>query len=405
MAGTFWFRLLPLLLATLAQAAPALPPLQPLIDAAVPGSIVRLQPGIYAGPVQISKPLTLDGGGKAEIRGSNRGTVVTLSGQDVTLRGLHITGSGELHDSIDAGIQLEGRNHVVANNRIDNVLFGIHLRQASASRILDNQVTGKDLTLGMRGDAIRIWNGTDNRIEGNRFQRGRDLTLINAPDNLFIGNQFTDGRYGMHLVFSPRTRIERNHLSRLGTGIIILYSPNVLLRGNHIEHALEGGGAGIVFKDSDTGLVEGNTVLHCAVGLKVDAPPEPIGVLEVRNNRFAHNVLGMYFYGEAGGHRFTGNRFEKNLTTVAISGLGTGSANVWQGNHWDDYAGFDRDQDGIGDTPHEIWLYADRIWMETPMATFFRNAPGFELLDFLERLAPFAAPHRVLQDPAPRILR
>jgi nitrous oxidase accessory protein len=81
--------------------------------------------------------------------------------------------------------------------------------------------------------------------------------------------------------------------------------------------------------------------------------------------------------------------------------LGTAAANVWQGNFWDDYEGFDRNQDGIGDTPHEVWLHADRIWMETPMATFFRNAPGMELLDFLERLAPFSAPYRVLQDPAP----
>jgi hypothetical protein len=43
----------------------------------------------------------------------------------------------------------------------------------------------------------------------------------------------------------------------------------------------------------------------------------------------------------------------------------------------------------IGDTPHEVYLFADRIWMETPMATFFRNSPVLEMLDFLERLAPF----------------
>jgi hypothetical protein len=28
--------------------------------------------------------------------------------------------------------------------------------------------------------------------------------------------------------------------------------------------------------------------------------------------------------------------------------------------------------------------------METPMATFFRNSPVLEMLDFLERLAPFS---------------
>jgi nitrous oxidase accessory protein len=181
----------------------------------------------------------------------------------------------------------------------------------------------------------------------------------------------------------------------------VLYSPGVVLRSNHIEHALTGGGAGIVFKESDTGVVTGNTVLHCAVGLKVDAPPQPIGVLDVRDNLFAHNNIGLFFYGEAGGHRFARNRFRNNLTTVAISGIGAAAANRWQGNRWDEYAGFDRNRDGIGDTPHEVWLHADRIWMETPMASFFRNSPLLELVDFLERLAPFSLPYRILSDPEP----
>lgn len=391
-------------IAPIAWAA-ALLPLQPLVDAALPGSTLNPPPGIYSGPVVIAKPLTVDGGGQVQVRGNGKGTVVSISGSNVTLRGLHIAGSGELHDGVDAGILVEGQHHRIEGNHLEDVLFGIHLRQARDTTVRNNHVTGKDLSLGMRGDAIRIWNGTGNRIEDNRFQRARDLTLINAPDNRITGNRFVDGRYGMHIVFSPRLRIERNHFSDMGTGIIVLYSRDVELRRNHIEHALTGGGAGIVFKESDTGLVEGNTVLHCAVGLKVDAPPEPVGVLTVRDNTFAHNVIGLFFYGEAGGHRFTANRIEKNLTTVAISGQGAGAANIWQGNRWDDYQGFDRNKDGIGDTPHESWIFADRIWMETPMATFFRNSPGLELLDFLERMAPFSLPYRILQDPAPDMRR
>ena len=37
------------------------------------------------------------------------------------------------------------------------------------------------------------------------------------------------------------------------------------------------------------------------------------------------------------------------------------------------------------------------------MATFFRNSPVLEMLDFLERLAPFSTPHLVLRDPKPRM--
>ena len=382
-------------------ASPA--PLQPLIDATPAGGTLRLPPGSYAGPASITRPLTLEGGRQAVIVGDGKSTVLSVAANGVTLRGLRLTGSGDSHDRVDAGVLLEGDDHRVEDNELDDVLFGIHLKRVNRSRIANNRVTGKKLDQGMRGDAIRLWYSQHNVIEGNRFNRGRDLTFANSADNRIVGNHFTDGRYGMHIIFSPRLLVENNRLSDTGTGIIVLYSPDLVLRGNHVAHALTGGGGGIVFKESNDALVENNEVLHCSVGLRVDAPPESVGKLTVKNNRFAHNIIGLFFYGEEGGHRFFDNRFENNLTTVAISAPGAGSANKWRGNYWDDYQGFDRNGDGIGDTPHEVYLFADRIWMETPMATFFRNSPVLEMLDFLERLAPFSTPHRVLQDAQPRM--
>jgi nitrous oxidase accessory protein len=396
-----WLWLLACVALPALAATPA--PLQPLIDATPPGGTLRLAPGSYVGPATITKPLTLEGAGKAVIRGDGRSTVLSVAANGVTIRSVRLTGSGDSHDRIDAGILLEGNDHLVEDNEIDDVLFGVHLKQVNRSRVAGNRVTGKKLDQGMRGDAIRLWYSQRNVIEGNRFTRARDLTFANSPDNRIVGNWFTDGRYGMHVIFSPRLLIENNRLSDTGTGIIVLYSPDLVLRGNHVAHALTGGGGGIVFKESNDALVEGNEVLHCSVGLRVDAPPESVGKLTVRNNRFAHNIIGLFFYGEEGGHRFFDNRFENNLTTVAISAPGAGSANKWLRNYWDDYQGFDRNGDGFGDTPHEVFLFADRIWMETPMATFFRNSPVLEMLDFLERLAPFSTPHRVLQDPRPRM--
>jgi len=385
-----------------AQAAPAIP-LQPLIDATPAGGTLRLAPDTYAGPATINRPLTLDGGRRAVIRGDGRSTVLSVAANGVTLRGLRLTGSGDSHDRIDAGILLEGDGHRVEDNEIDDVLFGIHLKRVDRSRIVGNRVTGKALEQGMRGDAIRLWYSRHNVVENNHFHRARDLTFTNSADNRIVGNRFEDGRYGMHIIFSPRLQVENNHLADTGTGIVVLYSPDLVLRGNHVAHALTAGGGGIVFKESNDAVVENNEVLHCSVGLRVDAPPESAGRLMVRNNRFAHNIIGLFFYGEEGGHQFFDNRFENNLNTVAISAPGAGSANVWRGNTWDDYQGFDRNGDGIGDTPHEVYLFADRIWMDTPLATFFRNSPVLETLDFLERLAPFSSPHLVLRDPAPRM--
>jgi nitrous oxidase accessory protein len=376
--------------------------LQPLIDATPAAGLLRLAPGEYRGPAIIDKPIRLEGDGRAILRGGGKATVLLVRTSSASVRGLSISGSGDSHDQIDAGIQVEGDDNRIEDNVIEDVLFGIHVKQGNRNRIAGNRITGKDLALGMRGDGLRLWNSRHNLIERNQIRRVRDLTFANSPDNHIRGNTLRDGRYGMQFIFSPRALIEANDLAHTATGIVALYSPELVIRNNRIAHALDGGGAGIAFKESGDALVEGNEVLHCAAGLTANAPPNDIAIITVRDNRFSHNILGLYFYGEKGGHRIVGNRLEHNLTQVGVSAAGAASANVWQDNYWSDYEGFDRDGDGRGDTPYEINAYTDRIWMETPMTAFFRNSPAFEFLDFLERLAPFAAPTLILRDAQPR---
>ena len=389
------------LLCVAMSAHAVLPRLQPLIDASPAGSVLRPPPGRYAGPVVIDKPLSLDGGGRVSVDGGGRGSVLTIRAPDVSVSGMHLSNSGSTHDGIDAGVLVEADYARVAGNRIDQVLFGIHLKQANHASIVGNLIRGRPADLSLRGDGLRLWNSRYNRIEGNTLDATRDITVANSSDNRFIGNTIRNGRYGMQLVFSPRNRIEGNRISHNSTGIVVLYSDDVSILGNHIEHARDVAGAGLAFKDSSQILVEGNTVLHCTVGAEANSPTHPANIIRFINNRFAYNVTGMYFYGENGGHLVHGNRFEQNLVQVGVSGPKSARGNDWSGNWWDDYQGFDRNRDGIGDTPYELWYYADRIWMENPNARFFRNSPVLELLDFLERLAPFSAPDLILRDSRP----
>jgi nitrous oxidase accessory protein len=210
----------------------------------------------------------------AGIVGSGRGTVLSVAASGVTLRGLRIAGSGESHDGVDAGILLEGDDH---RSRTTSSRTCCSASTSSRSIARASPATRSPASRSSRAcAATRSASGTAGTtlIENNRFSRARDLTFANSPDNRIAGNRFVDGRYGMHVIFSPRLLIENNHLSHTGTGIIVLYSPDLVLRGNHVAHALTGGGGGIVFKESHDALVEGNEVLHCSVGLRVDAPPE-----------------------------------------------------------------------------------------------------------------------------------
>ncbi|MGE5769887.1 MAG: NosD domain-containing protein, partial [Betaproteobacteria bacterium] len=254
-----------------------------------------------------------------------------------------------------------------------------------------------------RGDGLRLWYSNGNRIEGNDIAQIRDITVSNATHNRFTGNTIRDSRRAFNFLFAHRSRVDRNNLEKNSTGIIALNSEGMLIRGNRILHAMDASGAGIALKETSAALIIGNEIVHCAHGIMADSPMNPINRIVFADNVIAHNITGIYFYGAKGGHIAMNNTFRSNLWPVTIIGDGDPMNDIWWGNYWDDYEGFDRDHDGFGDRPHELLAYADRIWIETPNARFFRNSPSLELLDFLERLAPFSSPALILRDTAPRM--
>lgn len=384
-----------------AQGAPY-PSLQALIDATPAGGLLRPPAGVYGGPARIDKPLTFDGGGKVTLDADGKGSVLFVATDGATVRGLTLRNTGQSHDQIDAAITVTGNGNRIEDNLIANALFGIHLKQANRNLVKNNRIRSKPVEASLRGDGIRLWNSVENRIEGNDIDGVRDITVMNSPRNRITDNTIRHARYSMQLVFSPHSVIEDNTLSDSITGIVIINSDGVVVRRNRIMHLMETSSSGVAVKRSGEALVEGNEIVHCAVGVLADSPINPDEKLILKNNRLAHNTTGMQFYGERGGHQIHGNSFEKNLSQVVVFGAGNAQDNDWLGNYWDDYEGFDIDKNGVGDKPYELYAYADRIWMEQPKARFFRNAPVLELLDFLERLAPFSAPDMLLRDSAPR---
>ena len=395
------FFVLPILGLTLPALANQ--PLQAWLDTALPGTTLRLPPGKYRGPAIINKPLTVEGNGKVIIEAGGRGTVLTIKADRVTLRGLTLRGSGDSHDAIDGAIMAEGKELLIENNVLEDVLFGISLHKTTDSIVRGNRIRSRPVDSAERGDGMRLWYSTGNRIENNDIAQMRDITVSNSPRNRFTGNTIHDSRRAFNFLFSHRSIVEGNLLEKNSTGVIALNSEGMIVRNNRILHAMDASGAGIALKETSAALIYGNEIVHCAHGIMADSPMDPINRIVFINNIIAHNVTGIYFYGAKGGHIAINNTFKSNLWPVTIIGDGDPMNDFWWGNSWDNYEGFDLDGDGLGDKPHELYAWADRIWMDTPSATFFRSTPVLELLDFLERLAPFSSPSLILRDTAPRL--
>jgi nitrous oxidase accessory protein len=227
--------------------------------------------------------------------------------------------------------------------------------------------------------------------------------------NLFRDNIGRRSRYSIHFMFAHDNDVIGNEFYDNAVGVYFMYTEGGLVRNNVISHATGATGMGIGFKEASGTIIENNEIIYCGIGIGSDLSPfQPDSTIEIRNNRFAYNGTGILFNSETGGNNMIDNIFEGNLTQVAYGGHGDNNnspKNVWIGNFWDDYQGFDRDGDGIGDKTHELYAYADQIWMELPVARFFRSSPVMELLDFLERLAPFSTPDLILRDEKPRYVK
>jgi len=387
-----------------ARPALALAPLQPLIDAAKPGDVVAPAAGIYAGPVTISKPLTLDGRGQVIIDNGGTGSVLTLATDGATVRGLKLVNSGELHNDIDAGIQVRGNYNVIKDNVIDDVLFGINMQQSDNNVVRRNTIHSKAFDLGVRGDAIRLWYSRANRIADNTIAGARDMVVWYSGDNVISGNDISGGRYGLHFMYALANLVENNHFHGNSVGVFLMYSDGVTIRNNRISHALGATGMGIGLKETSDVTIEDNTVIYCATGIYLDVSPfQPDTTNRIHANRLAFNGIGVLFHNDWQGNVFRDNRFENNFQQVSVNAKASARRNDWDGNYWDDYRGFDHDGDAIGDSAHAPRVYADRLWMDVPPARFFRGAPLLSVLDFLERLAPFSEPIVLLSDAKPKM--
>ena len=382
----------------------SLPAFQDLVDAAEEGAVLTPEPGTYAGPVDVDKPMTIDGRGQVTIDAGGKGTVVVLDTDGATLKGLRLTNSGTSHNGIDAGVHVRGNFNVIKDNQIDDCLFGVDLQQSDHNIVRRNHISSKSVDLGVRGDAIRLWYSFNNQITDNVIRDARDTVAWYSKDNIIARNDARGGRYSLHFMYSQENLVEDNHYERNAVGIFLMYSDGVVLRNNTIANSHGATGVGIGFKETSNVTVEGNQILYCATGIYLDLSPyQPDTVNVFRDNLIAYNGVGVRWLNDWQGNEFTGNSFKGNITQIVVEGGKSADRNLWEGNHWDDYAGFDQDTDGVGDTPYELYAYADRIWMDVPPAQFFKGSPMLETLDFLERLAPFSEPSLLVSDDRPII--
>ncbi|EDZ61609.1 nitrous oxidase accessory protein, NosD [Sulfurimonas gotlandica GD1] len=381
--------------------------LQDAIDNAPEGSILKLPAGVYKGSIKINKPITIIGKEDGVIiDGEGSGTVIHVKSSYVTLKNLKIIGSGDRHDKIDSAITMvEGKHCEISNCVIEDCLFGIDLQMVNNSIISNNKITSKDLDLGMRGDGLRLWYSNDNIVKKNSLIKSRDMVVWYSHGNEIVENYGKYCRYSLHLMYAGKNLIKDNMYEFNSVGIFFMYSKDTTAIGNVVKSSLGATGMGIGLKDVSNFILKDNSVIYCAQGIYIDRSPfEPDTKNWLIGNKVLYNSEAIHFHSLSIDNVMKENVVMGNIEDVVNDSRGARTnENEIVGNYWDNYTGFDRNGDNIGDTPHKVYQYADQLWVYNPDVKFFYGSPVISLLNFLAKLAPFTKPVFLFEDEKPKV--
>ncbi len=365
------------------------------IKNAADGDILRLRPGIYHENLVLDRPLTIDGGGRAVLQGSGAGSVITVTGPDVSIQGLTIQGSGSSHQTIDAGVQLtkSADRAVVRDNLILGNLHGVDIHGADDAQVSGNTIRGRqDRRMNDRGNGVYVWNAPGAVVENNDIIWGRDGIFVNTSKmNTFRGNTFRDLRFAVHYMYANRSEVSGNISVGNDLGYAIMYSDRVKVTDN------------ISIGDDEHGVMLNYTTKSEITGNLVRGGKDKCLFMynahrnRVAGNRFEGCGIGIHFtagseLNEVAGNAFIGNRTQvKYISTDWVEWSAEG-----RGNYWSDFAAYDVNGDGIADAPYRPNDSMDHILWTQPAAKMLLGSPAVQLVKWSQSAFPALLPGGVV---------
>ena len=319
------------------------------VNAAIPGTLILVRPGIYEEGIVMSKPLEILGDGPLDK------VVVQAAGQDVLLHKTNMgrvsnltlrqMGGGDWYgvdipqgrlDLEDCDISSEGLPCVAIHGGADPRLRRnrIHDRKAGGVLVYDNGMgTLEDNDLSGNALAgVDIREGGNPTLRRNRIHDGKasgvlvhDNGMGTLEDNDISGNAFAgvairdggnptlrrnrihDGQHGVFVYDNGMGTLEDNDISgNAFAGVAIRDGGNPTLRRNRIH---DGQQAGVFVHDNGMGTLEDNDIFGNAnAGVVTHGGGNPT----VLRNRINGNRLEAVRVTNGGGGRFEDNDLQDN---------------------------------------------------------------------------------------------
>lgn len=370
------------------------------IKAAKDGDTVLLHKGVYKeGNIIIDKAIHLIGIDEPVLDGDNKNEILTLTGRNILIRGIHFANAGYSSMNDYAAIKIiDATSVIIENNIINNASFAIHVANTVHSTIRNNTIKGNNKSEHSSGNGIHLWKCGNMMIENNSIRGHRDGIYLEFVTESTIKKNLSERnvRYGLHFMFSPDNSYLSNVFRDNGAGVAVMYSKNVRMENNVFEKNWGSSAYGILLKDISDSHIESNTFIQNTVAIHMEGSSR----IEIRNNIFKGNGWALKVQASCDDNTFHHNNFYGNSFDVASNGSLT--LNRFYNNYWDKYDGYDMNKDGFGDVPyHPVSIYS-MIVEQNPNSLMLLRSFIVSLLDKAEKAIPSLTPENLL-DEKPRI--
>jgi len=366
------------------------------IKIAKDGDTILLNKGIYKeGNIIINKAVYLVGIDGPVLDGENKNEILTLTGKNIVIKGIHFANAGYSSMNDYAALKIiDATNILIENNSIINASFGIHLANTINSVIRNNTIKGNDKSEHLSGNGIHLWKCANMQVENNSIQGHRDGIYFEFVTQSTIQNNLSEKniRYGLHFMFSSNDNYFNNTFRNNGAGVAVMYSHKVKMEGNKFEMNWGPSSYGILLKDITDSYIQHNTFFKNSVGIHMEGSSR----IDVSKNIFKENGWALKVQASCDDNNFFQNNFFGNSFDVGTNG--SLALNKFYNNYWDKYEGYDLNKNGIGDVPyHPVSMYS-MIVEQNPNSLILLRSFMVSLLDKAEKAIPSLASENLVDD-------
>lgn len=370
------------------------------IAASDSGDIIEVYSGSYAeGNIEITKPLTLCGIGFPVIDGKQADEIITITSNHVTLDGFVIQNSGKSDLKQLCGIHLINvSNCIISNNRLSDNFFGIGCDNSRNCYIFNNTITSHATSESSSGNGIHCWKSDSIFIHGNYISGHRDGIYFEFITNTQVSHNLSEKnlRYGIHFMFSDHDVYLRNTFRENGSGVAVMYSRFVDMYYNRFENNWGGAAYGLLLKELTDSRIIGNYLYRNTTGIYLEGTSRSVlKQNELVGNGWALKILGDCYSDTIMKNNFSANTFD--VTTNAGE-----NQNLFAGNYWDKYRGYDLNRDGTGDVPFRPVSLYSKLVEGVPHSVLLLHSFMVNVLDQTEKVIPSITPEQ-FRDDAPRM--